>query len=87
MHGNVDTALLQLRLLSKYLIKEYGMRRRQEDSYIFYNKYDGGKLELMMSVHVDNVVMLVRPEILESIKYMIKLKFNIQESVKVKKFI
>ena len=52
-----------------------------------YKKYDGEKLELVMSVHVDDIFMVGRPETLENFKEIIKLKFNIQESGKVKKFI
>ena len=52
-----------------------------------YKKYDGEKLELVMSVHVDDIFMVGRPETLENCKEIIKLKFNIQESGKVKKFI
>ena len=51
----------------------------------FYKKDEGGKLELVMSVHVDNVFMAGKTEALEKIKDIIKLKFNIQESKKVKK--
>ena len=40
-----------------------------------------------MSVHLDDVFVAGSPETLESIKELIKLKFNIQESGKVKKFI
>ena len=46
----------------------------------FYKKYYGGKLGLMMSVCVDDLFMEGRPETLENIKDIIKLKFNIQES-------
>ena len=52
-----------------------------------YKKYDGEKLELVMSVHVDDIFMVGRPETLENFKEIIKLKFNIQASGKVKKFI
>ena len=63
------------------------MTRIQADSCIFYKKDYCGKLETVMSVHVDDVIMSVMPETLENIKYMIKLKFNIKESVKVKNFL
>ena len=40
-----------------------------------------------MSVHVHDVFMTARPEKLENIKAIINMKFNIQESVKLKKFL
>ena len=40
-----------------------------------------------MSVHVDDVFMAGNPETFKKIKDMINLKFNIQESEKVKKFL
>ena len=43
-----------------------------------YKKYDGEKLELVMSVHVDDIFMAGRPETLENFKENRKLKFNIQ---------
>ena len=59
----------------------------QAKSCISYSKYYKGKLELVMSVHLDDLFIAGSPETLESIKELIKLKFNIQESIKVKKFI
>ena len=53
----------------------------------FYKRYDSEKLELLMSVHVDHIFMTGRPETLENFKGIINMKFNIQESGKVKKFI
>ena len=44
MYGNVDTDLLWLIPLAKYLIKGCNMTRNNTDSYIFYKKYDNGKL-------------------------------------------
>ena len=40
-----------------------------------------------MSVHVDNIFMAGKPDTWEKIKEKIKLKFNIKESAKVKKFL
>ena len=59
----------------------------QAEYFIFYNKYDKGKLELIMSVHVYDVFMAVSPETLENIKKLINLKFNIQEYGEVRKFL
>ena len=44
----------------------------------FYKTYDNGKLELMISVHIDYVLMAWKPEILKNIKEKINLKFNIK---------
>ena len=87
MYGNVDSDILWFRLLAKYLIKKLNMPRSQEDSYIFHKKDDKGKVELVMSMHVDDVFMAVKSETLEKLKELINLKFNIQESVEVKKFL
>ena len=57
IYGNVDASLLWLRLLAKYLINVRKLKISKTDSYIIYKKYDDRKLELMMSVHVDNVFM------------------------------
>ena len=67
MYGNLDTDILWLRLLAKYLIKECDMTRIQSDSCIFYNKYGDGELELVMSVHVDDVFMAGRLETLKKV--------------------
>ena len=68
MYGNMNADILWLILLSQYLVKECDMTRIQADSFIFYQKDYGGKLNLMMSVHVDNVFMAGIPETLENIK-------------------
>ena len=87
MYGNVDDALLWLRLLYEYLIKEREMKIIHAEYCILYKKYDSGKLELVISINVDNECMEARPEKLENIKEIIKLKFNIKESDKLKKFL
>ena len=46
-----------------------------------------GKLQLVISVHVDDVFMDVNPETLKVIEENIKEKFNISESGKVRKFL
>ena len=63
------------------------MKRSKSNYCIFYRKYYNGRLELVMFVHIDDVFMSGRPETLEKIKEIIKLKFNIQESEKEKKFL
>ena len=68
IYGNVNAYLLWLRLFAKYLTKECDMTKIQAGSYIFYNNYDGGKFELVISLHVDHVFMAGRPETLEKIK-------------------
>ena len=87
MHGNMDRALLWLILLDKSLVNEYNLKRSKADSCIFYKKYDNGELELVMSVHVDNVFMEGNPETLDKIKEKIKLYFNIQRSSKLNRFL
>ena len=82
MYGNVDTDLLWLILIAKYLIKEYNATRTKANYRIFYKKDNDGKLELVISFHIYDVFMSVRPETLENIKETIKLKFNIQEPEK-----
>ena len=68
MYVNVDVGLLWLRLLSKYLIHLYNLKSIKADSCIFYNKDDEGKLELVMSVHVDDVFMAGNLDTLKNIK-------------------
>ena len=55
MYGNLHAVLLWLKLLAKYLIKKCNLKISKADSYIFYKKFDDGKLEIVMSVNVDNV--------------------------------
>ena len=43
MYGNVDAALLWLRLLAKYLVNECNLKRSKADSWIFFRKYEEGK--------------------------------------------
>ena len=86
MYGNVDTALLWLILIVKYLINKYKPKRTKGDYCIFFKKYDNGKLELLMSVHVDDVFTTGKPETLDKTKEMITHKINIEEYSKVKNF-
>ena len=67
MYGNVDAALLWLIILDKYLIKECNMTRIQAEYLILYNKDDGGKLDVVMSINVDCILMTGRLETLENI--------------------
>ena len=53
----------------------------------FFRKYEKGKLELVMSVHANDVFMVCNPETLKVIKEKIKEKFNISESGNVKKIL
>ena len=54
---------------------------------VFYKKYDNNKLEIVMSVHVDDVFMAGSLETMEKIKEMINLNLNIQKFSKVKKLL
>ena len=87
IYGNVDADLLWLRLLAKYSINEYNLKRVKANSCIFFTKYYNGELELMMSVHLDYVFRAAKPETLKKTKENNNLKFNIQESRKVKNFL
>ena len=77
MYGNVDAALLWLRLLVNYLDNECNLKSIKAESCIFFGKYEKGKFELVMSIHVGNVFMAGKPETLKNIKEKIKEKFNI----------
>ena len=87
MYGNVDKVLLWLILLDKYFIKKCNLKRSKAYYCIFCKKDDNGKLALAMSVYVDDMFRSENPEILEKIKELINLKFNIQKYGKVKKFL
>ena len=56
IYGNVDAALLWLIMLSKYLVNECNIKRRNADSCILFRKYEKGKSKIVMLVHVDNVL-------------------------------
>ena len=86
MYGNVDAALLRIRLLAGYLVNKCNLKRIRVDFYIFFRKYDKMKFKLVMSVCVDNLIMVGKPETLQNIKEKIKEKINISESGIVKNF-
>ena len=65
MYVNVDAALLWLRLLYKYLTKEFYTTRIQAEYCIFYTQYDSSELGLVISVHVEDVFMVGSKETLE----------------------
>ena len=87
MYGNVDAGILCLILLDNYLVNKCNIKRIKADSCIFFKKYGKGKLELIMSVHLDDVFMDSKPDTLNNTKEKIKDRFNILESKKVKKFL
>ena len=68
VYGNFDAALLWPRHLAEYLVNECKLKRINADSCIFFRKYEKGKLEIVMSVHVDDVFMAGKPETLKVIK-------------------
>ena len=68
IYGNVDTSLLWLRLLPKYLVTECNLKRSKTNSYIFFKKYEKGKFELVISAHVVDVFMSGKPETLNNTK-------------------
>ena len=67
-YGNFYTALLWLRPLAKYLVNECNLKRSKAYSWILFRKYEKGKLEIVMSVHVDDAFMAGNPETLKYIK-------------------
>ena len=67
MYGNMDAALLCLRLLAKYIINVCNPKINKADSCIFYMKDGDGKLKLVMSVRVDSLFMAQNPETLNKI--------------------
>ena len=68
MYGNIDAGILWLRLLAKYLVNECNIKRSKADLCIFFGKFEKGKLELVMSIHVDDVFMAGKPETPKEIK-------------------
>ena len=44
MYGDVDAALLWLRLLAKYLFNECNLKRSKADPCIFFRKYEKWRL-------------------------------------------
>ena len=68
MYGNVDAELLWLRLLAKYLVEEYNLKRSKAYSSVFFTNDKKGMLELVMLVHVEDVFMSGRLETLKKNK-------------------
>ena len=68
MYENVDAALLWIRILAKYLVNKYNLKRSKLDSCTFFRKYGKGNLELAMSVHLDDVFIAYNTETLKNIK-------------------
>ena len=83
MYVNVDSALLWLKLLDKYLVNGCNLKMINADSCILFRKDDKGNLELVMSFHVDNVFMASKPETLNNTRENIKEKFNIKKFLRV----
>ena len=63
------------------------MTRIKADSCIFFKKSDNGKLERIISVHVDNLCMTGKPETLKNIKRNGKSEFQYSIVREVKKFL
>ena len=87
MYAKVDVAILLLYLLSKYLIKICFLTKIHSELCILYKKHNRRKLELMMSIYIDEMFMAGKLENLEKRKELLKLKFNIQESGNVNFFL
>ena len=60
-----------------YLVNKCNLKRIKSESCILFRKDKKGKLELVISVHVENVFTAGNPETLKDIKENIKDKFNI----------
>ena len=65
MYGNVDSAILWLILLAKYLVNECNLRMSKAESCIFFRKDEKRNLELVMSFHVGDIFMAGNPEALK----------------------
>ena len=61
MYVIVDALLLWIRMLAKYLVNEWSLKRSEADSCILFRKYDKHNLELVISVHVDDLFMDGKP--------------------------
>ena len=68
VYGNVDAALLWLRLLAMYLVNKFNLKSSKADSYISFRKDEKGRIEIVMSVHLEDVFMAVKTETLKNIK-------------------
>ena len=55
-------------MLAKYSISNCNLKRIKANFYIFCNKDEKQKLELMMSVHVDDAFVAEKEETLKNIK-------------------
>ena len=67
MCGNVEVALLWIILLYKYLVNECNLKKSNADLWIIFQEYEKGKMELVMSVHVDEFLMAGKSETLKII--------------------
>ena len=68
MYGNVDSALLWIRLLDKYLVNKCNLKGEMQNPVFYLGNVEKGELELVMSVHVENAFMAGTPETLNNIK-------------------
>ena len=73
MYGQVDAALLWLRTFGSYLEDECNMNQSKTDPCIFYMKDEKtGELKLILSVHVDDVIVAGMSEYVEELKTKVK---------------
>ena len=86
MYGQVDAALLWLRTYGDYLESECKMKQSKVDPCIFYRKDEKtGELILILSVHVDDVIVAGMNEYVEELKIKVKERFNITDLGQLKK--
>ena len=86
MYGQVDAALLWLRTFGSYLEEKCDMKQSKADPCIFYRKdKETGELMLILSVHVDDVIVAGKSEYVEELKTKVKERFNITDLGQLKK--
>ena len=80
MYGQVDAALLWLRTYGDYLCSSCGMEQSKVDPCIFYKKdKKTGELLMVLSIHVDDVVVAGIKECIDELKVKVMERFNITD--------
>lgn len=85
IYGNVDAALRFYNAYSKYLMKQVGLKRSLADSCLFYLQDETGKVILIAVCHVDDTLLIGRPETINNFKEQLKARFNFKEQGQMKK--
>ena len=87
MYGNVDAALLWIRTLTGFLIEKCGMKQSITDPSIYYMKDTEGQLKIVLSVHVDDLMVSGKQADVDDLKSKVKTKFGISDLGCVKKYL